>query len=142
MCLKTYNNTITSFQENTNITFQAECLSQFWQIQRAILLPTIYYVNLQHDYVHIRLIYVNTQLNSPSHGWNIADTAYNQTIPMSTCEIINMLTCDLISVLYVIIIILHVGIKKSHRNIIILHVDINYLACRGQKYSNLQFRHL
>ena len=27
---------------------------------------------------------------------------------------------------------LHVAINKSHVNIIMLHVDITYLACKGQ----------
>ena len=29
---------------------------------------------------------------------------------------------------------LHVDINKSHMNITVFHVDINYFACRGQKY--------
>ena len=33
---------------------------------------------------------------------------------------------------------LHVDINKSHVNIIMLHVDIIYLACRGQKYVTIQ----
>ena len=76
----------TSFQKNTNSTFQAECLNQFWQTRRAILLPPIL---CQLAIVHIRLIYVNTQHNSPPHGWKIGVKLYliNLTITMSTCEI-------------------------------------------------------
>ena len=33
---------------------------------------------------------------------------------------------------------LHVDINKSHVNIIMLHVDIIYLACRGQKYATIR----
>ena len=33
---------------------------------------------------------------------------------------------------------LHVDINKSHVNIIMLHVDMIYLACRGQKYATIQ----
>ena len=33
---------------------------------------------------------------------------------------------------------LHVDINKSHVNIIMLHVDIIYLACQGQKYATIQ----
>ena len=32
---------------------------------------------------------------------------------------------------------LHCDINKSHVNIIILHVDIFYLACRVQKYATI-----
>ena len=32
---------------------------------------------------------------------------------------------------------LHVDINKSHVNIIMLHVNINYLACRGQKCATI-----
>ena len=32
---------------------------------------------------------------------------------------------------------LHVDINKSHVNIVISHVDIIYLACRGQKYATI-----
>ena len=32
----------------------------------------------------------------------------------------------------------NVDINKSHVNIIMLHVDIIYLACRGQKYATIQ----
>ena len=32
---------------------------------------------------------------------------------------------------------LHVDINKSHVNIIMLHVDIIYLACRWQKYATI-----
>ena len=35
---------------------------------------------------------------------------------------------------------LHVDINKSHVNIIMLHVDIIYLACRGQKYATIPYR--
>ena len=35
---------------------------------------------------------------------------------------------------------LHVDINKSHVNIIMLHVDIIYLACRGQKYATIETR--
>ena len=32
---------------------------------------------------------------------------------------------------------LNVDINKSHVNVIMLHVDIIYLACRGQKYATI-----
>ena len=35
-------------------------------------------------------------------------------------------------------IMLHVNINKSLVNIIMLHVDIIYLACREQKYATIQ----
>ena len=35
---------------------------------------------------------------------------------------------------------LHVGINKSHVNIVISHVDIIYLACRGQKYATIHIK--
>ena len=35
---------------------------------------------------------------------------------------------------------LHVDINKSHVNIIMLHVDIIYLACRGQKYATIDLK--
>ena len=37
---------------------------------------------------------------------------------------------------------LHVDINKSHVNIIMLHVDIIYLACRGQKYATIDLQSL
>ena len=45
-----------------------------------------------------------------------------------------------IIMLQVFIIILHVDIDKSHVNLItcILHVDIIYLACRGQNLAGIQ----
>ena len=35
---------------------------------------------------------------------------------------------------------LHVDINKSHSNIIMLHVDKIYFACKGQQYANIQFK--
>ena len=32
---------------------------------------------------------------------------------------------------------LHVDINKLNVNIIMVHVDIEYLACRGQKYDTI-----
>ena len=37
------------------------------------------------------------------------------------------------------IIMLHVEIKKAHVSIIISHRDIIHLACKGQKYANIDF---
>ena len=64
---------------------------------------------------------------------------------MSTCNII-MSTCDLVMSTCNIIMFTcglfinksHVDINKSHVDIIMLHVGIIYLACRGQKYANIQ----
>ena len=35
---------------------------------------------------------------------------------------------------------LHAGIDNSHVNIIILHVDIIYLACSGQSYTTIEIK--
>ena len=74
---------------------------------------------------------------------------------MSTCKIImltrTMLTVMIISdveilMLHVGIIILHDDIDTSHV-VSLLHIDIIYLACRGQKYAtknsrtNVSFNH-
>ena len=41
--------------------------------------------------------------------------------------------------LHINIIMLLIDTNISHVNIIILHVDIIYLACRGQKYATMDF---
>ena len=43
----------------------------------------------------------------------------------------------IILMLHVNIIDLHVDINKSHANTILLHVKINYIARRGQKYATI-----
>ena len=99
------------------------------------------YVRMQHNYVHIRLIYINMQ-----HDY--VDMRHNEifmstcNMIMSTCDII-MLTCGLNYLVHVCdqnyLAYWHKKVACEHNHM--LHVDINYLACRGQKYATIWSRH-
>mgnify|MGYP003691759771 CR=1 FL=1 len=89
-----------------------------WSLHGGILLPPtckINHVAFQHIPVYMRHIYVNVQLNSVNMQHNFVimlDNYVNMHLNFPVCW---------------------------HKKVAILHVDIIYLACRGEKYPTICF---